>query len=37
MSFVDDTISSLFRTEVKDVSKQTAENLETFMHFTLIL
>lgn len=37
MSFVDDTISSLLRTEVKDISKYTSQCLEVFMHFSVIM
>ena len=37
LSFVDDTISSLFHGETKDVSKQTAVSLELLVNFTMIL
>lgn len=37
MSFVDDTISSLFRSEAKEISKQNAVGLEVFVHFTMLM
>ena len=37
MTFVDDTMSSMFRGQEKEISKQSAQSLQVFIMFTVIL
>lgn len=37
MTFVDDTMSSMFRGQEKEISKQSAHSLEVFILFTVVL